>query len=464
LQIYGAEGNSVSSEYPNVTPAIITDGLGYGLIEDLDITTTSAPSLRATYQVTASTANGNSTLHFGDTTGIVVGMSIYDTTNRAAIPYLNGTGAVVTAVTSTTVTMSTPATGTGVGYSNGVGDFLHIGRARATNGSTASGNAVLHFADTTGIIAGMLVFNATQLNVSIGYVVSKTSTTVTCSSGASATINSGDQLIFANSTIGIYFYQSGSNGYTGGCVVQNVNIANFATGVLGGSPPGNCDNCSMVNVQFNNCAFSGLRVIGANAVNWRVIGGGISNCGYLSTGPSGNLGAGYSVPTGSICAIIGMSNTNAGDFAYEIINAGAQGMAVIAGRSESLRCMAAVGSSISVVEMVYGGGDPSGCLCFDCTANGNINCVGLNFGPTNLTSTGTLAALGNHGRLNINGFSGGGHDVACVITGAGDRPADGGSQVWIKDQVWTGARSSSFYSKFQRHGDGGRLLSACHLC
>lgn len=136
--------------------------------------------------------------------------------------------------------------------------------------------------------------------------------------------------------LGIYVYQSGNHGYTGASQFNNSTIYNCYDGILGGSGPGNCDNCILNNVQFNTCGLAGLRLVSANAINWQVYGGGASRCAYASTynpdtPAGGNSGAAYCALTGSIGTISGVSCSYN---KWDIINAGAQQMTVIGGSFE----------------------------------------------------------------------------------------------------------------------------------
>ena len=91
----------------------------YGLNRALHMVTTSVTATTfatATLATNAATAAGSNILNFAATTGVVVGMTISDTTAPTVIP----AGATVTAVTPTTVTMSAAATGAGVGIGNSI--------------------------------------------------------------------------------------------------------------------------------------------------------------------------------------------------------------------------------------------------------------------------------------------------------------------------------------------------------
>lgn len=295
-----------------------------------------------------------------------------------------------------------------------------------TNGTTAAGNAVLHFASTTGVSAGMSVYDQTAPSVISGVVLSKTSTTVTIDTNASgAGVGSGDTIHFVASTVGAYVYQSGDNGYTGGNTFRNINVANFGTGILGGSGPGNCDNCTLHNVQFNTCALAGLRLISANALNWAVFGGGASGCASASTfGPflgspnAGNYGAAYSVVSGSVSLLTNMSTTGN---EWSVINGGAQGMNIIGGRFEDFQAVAAAGSGIFMSGVIYGGGDSTdGCRWLNLTFSGVIDAQACVFGPANTITpaTGRIADLGNNGILTLHQCSFENHADECGISGA----------------------------------------------
>lgn len=78
--------------------------------------TKTAASTTATLTTNGTTANGNPTLHFAATTGVIVGMAIVDATTGSAV----SAGTVVSAVTATTVTMSANAAGGGVGGTDSI--------------------------------------------------------------------------------------------------------------------------------------------------------------------------------------------------------------------------------------------------------------------------------------------------------------------------------------------------------
>lgn len=285
--------------------------------------------------------------------------------------------------------------------------------ALTTNGATAAGNNILHFPSTTGIVLNQSVFNKTAPGVISAYVTAVTPTTVTVSANATgAGVGSGDSMLFLASTVGVYVYQSGSHGYTGGLFFQNMNIGSFGTGILAGSAPGNCDDSQLINVQFNNCALSGLRTISFNALNWGVFGGGASGCGtantYLPPTNSGNGAAGYSCITGSITTIQNVGVT--GNFP-DFYNGTSQGMAIIGSRSESLQCAIAAGSTITFVGCSFGGGDatknPSINL-LDGTFSGTFVLSGCNYNPNNAstyTHPANFAILGNNGVLIADGLT-----------------------------------------------------------
>lgn len=262
--------------------------------------------------------------------------------------------------------------------------------------------------------------------------------------------------VASTNTIGFYVYQSGSNGYTGGLTFRDMNVGAAYIGILGGAPAGNCDDCQLLNVQFNTCRLAGLRVVGANCLNWQVYGGGAQGCAYSSTyNPdtvtSGNLGAAYSCVTGSISLISGVGTTGN---RYDIVNAGAQGMTVIGGRGEGNNytqhavvngAIVAVGSTIYLCGVCFGGGDsadPTGCRWLDLTFSGVIVASACEFSPNNLSTAGLFASLGNNGVLILDGMNATNHADVCKFTGASN------AKIWMRGTNWGVTPSSSLFTSF----------------
>lgn len=138
-----------------------------------------------------------------------------------------------------------------------------------------------------------------------------------------------------NNFLGFYVFQSGNNGTTTAIDFQDMVISDCGDGILADGV-GNCENCILLNVQFNRCAFNGLRLGNANVINWQVYGGGASSCALLSTynpdtATGGNQGAVYSTGNGCIGVLSGISLSGN---QWDIINAGAQQMTVLGGSFE----------------------------------------------------------------------------------------------------------------------------------
>jgi hypothetical protein len=247
-------------------------------------------------------------------------------------------------------------------------------------------------------------------------------------------------------TIGIYVYQSGTRGYTGTCMFKDCSFANFYQGILADSNGnGNCDNCQVVLCQFNNCGLAGVRLADANAVNWQVYGGGAQSCAKQSTfatGTTGNSGAAYSVASGSLTVISGVScsgNTDSSSRAgWDIVNSGSQGMSVLGGRFESINCIGGSGSSIFVSGLVYGGGDSTSCCFFDGSNSGILVSSALVFGPNNLNAGGTnrIATLGNTGIFLSTGMTIQNSNL-CGFSGASS------AKISLKAPIWGQAGSPS---------------------
>ena len=168
----------------------------------------------ANFTTNSATAAGNGTLHFASTTGISAGMWVYDITNPLAIEG----DITVSSTTGTTVVLSGNVGKTPNGYPGtypGVssGDVIAFStvlqgthilqygvQSFTTNNTTASGNAILHFASTTGIVAGMTIVDVTAGNSVIPFgttVLLTTGTTVVMSANAGGSgVGSGDTVKF----------------------------------------------------------------------------------------------------------------------------------------------------------------------------------------------------------------------------------------------------------------------------
>jgi hypothetical protein len=126
------------------------------------------------------------------------------------------------------------------GHTLGTGVSLQGNNTTAvTNAPTASGNAVLHFASVpAGVLNNMFVADVTNIPALAApncLVQSHTSTTVTLTVPASATVNSGDTIAFTNSANGYQFEKCNWTNCQYGVVIS--------TGVQG--------------VFFDKCAFTG---------------------------------------------------------------------------------------------------------------------------------------------------------------------------------------------------------------
>jgi len=121
-----------------------TSGIQVGM------TIVDASSVTLQQSAQAATAAGSTVLDLGNTTGILVGMTITDVTNAAAIPY----GAAVQSLTTTTVTMTEAASGSGVA----VGDVLHFANVAIPTNAAVTGVAANNIA-MSAVVGGAGVAN-----------------------------------------------------------------------------------------------------------------------------------------------------------------------------------------------------------------------------------------------------------------------------------------------------------------
>jgi hypothetical protein len=123
------------------------------------------------------TAAGNSTLHFAATTGVVPGMAVNDVTSPAVIQ----PGTVVVSTTATTVVMSKPAVGAGVGATDAMTFVSTPARVSmkgyqraaivitAQNATTVTGSAItlLQSTDLSGTGEKAVPFTTVQRNLDV---------------------------------------------------------------------------------------------------------------------------------------------------------------------------------------------------------------------------------------------------------------------------------------------------------
>lgn len=150
-----------------------------------------------------------------------------------------------------------------VGYAMGAAAANVYSEAMATNAATAAGNAVLHFASTTGVVDGTPVNNLTIGGVIPAgtTVLSHTATTVTMSASATgAGVGSGDSIAFVNNhsgraTFSIKVAQGNYNLAAAAlAVLTNATIAAEATNGTSGNMIPDADIQFAVNSLWNMLA------------------------------------------------------------------------------------------------------------------------------------------------------------------------------------------------------------------
>lgn len=219
----------------------------------------------------------------------------------------------------------------------------------------------------------------------------------------------------SSNTAGIYLFTDGTFLSTAD-IFSNLLISGFTNGILGGygGSGGNCDNMQFHNVVFTLCTLAGLRVVGQNALNYGVYGGGGSSCCSTSTGPGGNRGAVYSAVGGSISPICGASFSGN---EWDIISGSASSVSIIGASSESQKCIGMAGTACHVSGVSYRPVNSSGCKFVDCTYTGMAKIDSCHFSPGNDTGAGTIVELGNIGIAVVDALYMGDGGVSCVYSG-----------------------------------------------
>ncbi len=275
-------------------------------------------------------------------------------------------------------------------------------------------------------------------------LISDSQTPCFCTDGANAirfedfSIN-GPSTTAASAVVGIYISMTGSNGQATNSTYINMNFFGLGVGILAGGGNGNgCDDGTVINCQFSFCTLAGVRTSSQNALNWSIHGGGADNCAANSTfapgsGSVGNAGAAYSVAAGSISSINSVAvSLNTWDF----VNAGAEGMAIIGGSSESLNSVGSSSAPISIQGMSFRMDNSLGCCWIDARLSGIITAGGCWFNPGNNNGFGNIAKLGNTGVVILDACGFGPQGAACGLTGTA------GSKLYIRGAVYGGTYSA----------------------
>jgi len=276
-----------------------------------------------------------------------------------------------------------------------------------TNATTSSGSAVLHFAATTGVLAGMYAYDTTNpaalTNIE---VLSVTGTTVTLVGNVPGTVNSGDTIVFVNiaavyNFIGGEFWDlgqaiwigSGVQGLMLGPGLNCLQIANTQSACLNiGSGVVGLDGLTITGVAFEASGFDVITlsnfydtvitdsIFYCSSTTLQCIYGGPSSrfsvTGNHIVNPNPTLGAGGVYVNGTGCAI----NSNIiQNFAYGVYLDSAATQCMVTGNT--------------LVANTHGVGDASTAATNVIANNLGYNPVGVTFG-TYTTGTGATYTAG----------------------------------------------------------------------
>jgi hypothetical protein len=296
--------------------------------------------------------------------------------------------------------------------------------------TAAAGHNTITVSDTTDIRVNMNVYNPTHPGSLVGVYVTNvnTGTKVITLSGdvASPGVSNGDTIHFVSHITGMHLHQTGPNGNTTGNSFIDMNFVTFGTGIFAGDSgpsPANCENCTLIDVNFQRCAYAGLRIFGQNTLNWEIHGGGASECGVVSTfvtnSLAGNGSAAYSITTGGVTVITNPS-ISGGTTGIDYHLQTGQPLSVVGGRSESVYVAKVIegGMPITFKNWQWGCTASAGTLAFDCTFGGVVSLEGCSLGPIINAGTPILAALGNAGYISMKDCVGASHFDQMTITGA----------------------------------------------